>query len=70
MMKVASNACNPNKKEHKMTITDADAAFNEAWDQLVNTCNGDVKEIGDRLRSQARFGMFNDLSKDPDEEQA
>jgi hypothetical protein len=53
-----------------MTITDADSAFNEAWDQLVNTCNGDVKEIGDRLRSQARFGMFNDLSKDPDEEHA
>ena len=32
-----------------MTITDLETVFNEAWDQLVNTCNDDVKEIGDRL---------------------
>ncbi len=29
-----------------------------------------MKPAGDRLRSQARFDMFNDLSKDPDEEHA
>jgi hypothetical protein len=32
------------KKEYKMTITDTDADVNEAWDQLVKTCNGDVKK--------------------------
>ncbi len=53
-----------------MTITDTDVALNDVWDQLVNTCNGDVKEIGDRLRSQARFVMFHDLSQDPDEQHA
>ncbi len=36
MMKVASNVYSPNKKDCKMTITDFDTAFNEAWDQLVN----------------------------------
>jgi hypothetical protein len=36
----------------------------------ITDTNGEVKEIGDRLRSQARFVMFNDLSKDPDEEHA
>jgi hypothetical protein len=36
MMKVASNVYSPNKKDCKMTITDFDTVFNEAWDQLVN----------------------------------